>query len=93
MLKIYYECEGNKKTYSGDLGCEDFFVEIDKSNGVYVKLRAVRPIKIIKAEYVFAYDFSEKSKIMVNGYQSWTDTREFDLDDFRGQDDDALRRL
>ena len=81
MLKIYYECEGSKKTYSGDLGCEDFFVEIDKSNGVCVKLRAVRPIKIIKAEYVFAYDFTEKSKIMVNGYQSWTDTREFDLDD------------
>ena len=69
MLKIYYECEGSKKTYSGDLGCEDFFVEIDKSNGVYVKLRAVRPIKIIKAEYVFDYYFTDKSKTIVNCYQ------------------------
>lgn len=81
MLRITYECEGSKKSCVGDAGCEDFSVKLDKSSGVYVLIKAVRPIKILKAEYVVGYDFTEKSKIMVNGYQSWTDTREFDVND------------
>ena len=81
MLRITYECEGSKKSCVGDAGCEDFSVKLDKSSGVYVLIKAVRPIKILKAEYVVGYDFTEKSRIMVNGYQSWTDTREFDIND------------
>ena len=81
MLRITYECEGSKKYYTGEDGCEDFSVKVDKSGGVYVLIKAFRPIKISKAEYIVGYDFTEKSKIMVNGYQSWTDTREFDVND------------
>ena len=81
MLRITYECEGSKKYYTGEDGCEDFYVKVDKSGGVYVLIKAFRPIKISKAEYIVGYDFTEKSKIMVNGYQSWTDTREFDVND------------
>ena len=81
MIKIWYECEGSKKVCNSEEGCEDFSLQVDKSCGVYAVLRANRPIKISKAEFVAGYDFTPKSKIMVNGYQSWTDTREFDLDD------------
>lgn len=81
MLRISYECDGNRRSYTGDGGCDDFSVEIDKTTGVYVVIRANRPVKILKAEYIVGYDFTEKSKIMVNGYQSWTDTREFDIND------------
>ena len=81
MLRITYECEGSKKYYTGEDGCEDFSVKVDKSGGVYVLIKAFRPIKISKAEYIVGYDFTEKSKIMVNGYQSCTDTREFDVND------------
>lgn len=45
--------------------------------GVSVETRT--PVEIVELSAVFEYDFREDMRIFLNGYQSWTDSREYGI--------------
>lgn len=51
--------------------------KINLGEKVNVKLEAKKDITLISADMKFSYDYKEYSKIFSNGYESWTDSREF----------------
>lgn len=55
---------------------KDFILVIKKSNGVKIELVPNGQIKIIGFSVDIDRDFEKTQKIFVNGYQSWTDSKE-----------------
>lgn len=51
--------------------------KINLGEKVNVKLEVKKDITLISADMKFSYDYKEYSKIFSNGYESWTDSREF----------------
>lgn len=81
MIDIIYECEGQKRSISGATSNEDIAITADKSQGIKMVINAYKPLRIIRATFKRGWDYSPESHIMVNGFQSWTDTREFAPDE------------
>ena len=62
---------------------ENVSIEIFKANNrVTIKLKALNDIVLYKAKYDSNVKFNEKSKFFLNGYQSWTDTKEAYIDEY-----------
>ena len=62
---------------------ENVSIEIIKANNrVTIKLKALNDIVLYKAKYDSNVKFNEKSKFFLNGYQSWTDTKEAYIDEY-----------
>ena len=55
---------------------------IEANNRVTIKLKALNDIVLYKAKYDSNVKFNEKSKFFLNGYQSWTDTKEAYIDEY-----------
>ena len=71
-----YFADGQNKTASGDNN--DFTLDIQQSeNGLKVVLNPKKVIKISSFLATREYAFPEDSKFFANGFQSWTDTKEF----------------
>ncbi|MCR4924772.1 MAG: alpha-galactosidase [Clostridiales bacterium] len=59
-------------------------ISIDNKENIYsAKLvsKVSEKIKLISFKMEFGYNFLEKSKVYLNGYQSWTDSREYNIDE------------
>ena len=71
-----YFADGQNKTATGDN--DDFTLDIQQSeSGLKIVLN---PKKVVKISSFFAtrdYAFADDSKFFANGFQSWTDTKEF----------------
>ena len=75
-MKLTYSIKG--VLFQTDVSNE--VVEINvvtKQNRTTVVLRAKKDIKIESAEILEPYTYNPEDLIFVNGYQSWTDTKEF----------------
>ena len=75
-MKLTYSIKG--VLFQTDVSNE--VVEINvvtKQNRTTVVLKAKKDIKIESAEILEPYTYNTEDLIFVNGYQSWTDTKEF----------------
>ena len=78
-LTIEYETNGTIKQTSGS-GNGDISAEVILSgNRTKVTVSAKRDLRLLSAKLAEPYDYAPDCRLFVNGYQSWTDTREFRL--------------
>lgn len=75
--KIKYEADG--KVYSTDkTTCNHFkIIEEEKAGRLTAHILAQCSLKIRKFQIVLPYSYNKRQRIFVNGYQSWTESREY----------------
>ena len=75
-----YHTDGMRKTADGSNA--DFELEtVNTDNALRIRLIPKRAIEIISFYAEREYAFGENSRFFANGFQSWTDTREFKKND------------
>lgn len=72
LMILRYSC--GKEIKSTSLSNED--VEINETDNI-VTLKAKTKITLESAEFSFKHEFSKDDLFYLNGYQSWTDTKEY----------------
>lgn len=87
-IRFTYELDEkiNKLVVSENYSCKDFAICINKSDltlgeKLNVKILPNRDIKVKDFSISYKMNFTNKSKVFVNGYESWTDSREFSVDE------------
>lgn len=85
-FNILYTADGVEKATS-DMETEDFSILLDRKDDYFnVELFPKKRISFTKFEVSFDRDYSNMERIFVNGYQSWTVSREYaprdKMDDF-----------
>ena len=76
-LNIKYECEGKVHKTHG-LKTKDFEIEISSGEGRFKAiLKPKHKIKFCEFRLVSDFRFTPEQRIFVNGYQSWTESREY----------------
>ncbi len=80
-MLINYSVKGESFTCEG-LESSHFFIE-EKEDGCRktMYLNAEEPLTIQKFQIVYPYKFNKDNRVFVNGYQSWTDSREYFIDE------------
>ncbi len=83
MEKYYIEYSVKGKNFtSNKLSTEHFTVEKSEcGNRTVLNLHANEPIAIQRFQIILPYSFKNENRIFVNGYQSWTDSREYFIDE------------
>lgn len=75
-MNIEYEIDG--KIISTDSTNSDLIItETKKSNHILISVKALKDISLIKAVIKTKVNINKKTRLFFNGYQSWTDTKEF----------------
>jgi alpha-galactosidase len=79
---IRYNLVGSKISFSNEFvdTCDDENIHIsllDENKTCALEIRTNTPIEITELKYFYTYPFDKKDHIMCNGFQSWTETREF----------------
>lgn len=75
-FKFTYRANNKIKTAVG--ANDDFNLEVNEDkNHLKVTLCPNRDVEVLSFYAKRRYDFSGDTKFMANGYQSWTDTKEF----------------
>lgn len=86
---IKYECNG-KNYRTGSKACRHFKItENEAENRLTVEIDAAESIKIKSFQIIIPFSFVKNHKIFVNGYQSWTESREY----FTNERMDGFSRL
>ncbi len=81
MLKIKYKVENLIKE-SNSLENEDYRIEkIIEGNNTRLVIIPKKELTLIHAFIDIEHKYSKKECIYLNGYQSWTDTREFEINE------------
>lgn len=87
-INFVYSAGGKKNKVSFDKSytCSDFdaFVDFEAENNIEKLKVSVAPVSEIEIEAIsieMKFPFNSNHKIFVNGYQSWTDSREFFVDE------------
>lgn len=79
-MKIYYLKNGVK--YNSSNSCQDFELKSTSKDGkTTVVLTAKEDIELVQAVDLLPIQTSRKDLYFLNGYQSWTDTKEYKLSD------------
>ena len=80
-LKITYMADGEERTVSGDT--ENFSLVVNGTpNKLLVNmLPLINEVELVKATVTINYDFQKNDKIFVNGYQSSSLSKEYDISD------------
>ncbi len=83
MEKYYIEYLVKGKYFtSRSLDTAHFSVKKEASGGrTVMKLCAKEPLTIKKFQVIIPYGYNSSNRIFVNGYQSWTDSREYFIDE------------
>ena len=77
MHVIKYKVNGQEKT-SSEIIANDFeLVIVEEGERTRVVLVPKKEIELVSFEMFFEAEYNESTKIYVNGYQSWTDSKEF----------------
>lgn len=80
-LKIRYLYREKYYDYNGDSN-EHFQIKSEYKNGRFkADIHVNEKIRIEKLQLIFPYSFNKNQRIFVNGYQSWTDSREYFTDE------------
>lgn len=81
MVKLKYSSEGKDKDIdfcaSGTNDDLDYFYDYNDNRLIVNIVPHNNNIAIKSAEIMYKYKFLDDSRIFVNGYQSWTDSREY----------------
>ena len=82
-LTLTYRTGGRETTYtvSSETGVENEDLRLDitgKEERTTVRIFPKRPLILLHAAIRYDHVFHRRDQFYVNGYQSWTDTREFD---------------
>ena len=81
LIRIVYEVNGEIFKASS-LETEHFSIITQNDNNSFsAYINAFVPLKIKDFSIRLAYEFSSEDKIFVNGYQSWTDSLEYSIDE------------
>ena len=81
-IALRYSTAGIEKRATGE-GNEDFSLELSQNgNRTTITLYAKKPLKLATSSFEVPFEFKSGDRIFVNGYQSWTDTREFELSEY-----------
>lgn len=76
--KFHFTCSVNGKIKTSNENNEDFSIDIKSDDhSLKVLLIPKSPISILKFYAEEKYSFSDSSRFFANGFQSWTDTKEF----------------
>ncbi|MDE5995759.1 MAG: alpha-galactosidase [Eubacterium sp.] len=80
-ILVNYTVKGNSFT-AEDLNSAHFTIEkqVDGCRTT-VYLDAKEPLTIQKFQIAYPYKFNKDNRVFVNGYQSWTDSREYFIDE------------
>ena len=80
--KYYFKYIAEGKTKLANKPNEDFTFEMTEFvNSLKVVLKPLKPVKIVEFYVQLDYKFYPTSKFFANGFQSWTDTKEFTRDE------------
>lgn len=75
-----YKVGGTVKTSGGDN--DDFSLVVkENENGLKVTLKPNSPLSVLNFYAEKKYPFTENSRFFANGFQSWTDTKEYSQDE------------
>ncbi|MCD7725662.1 MAG: alpha-galactosidase [Clostridiales bacterium] len=86
-LELTYSVNGERHTVSGSDGLVDIACSYGQRNTFTVTAKS--SLTILSATISIPYTYRKKEPIFVNGYQSWTDTKEF----LAGESLKDIRRL
>lgn len=76
-IAVSYLADGKAKT-TQELKNEDFEIKCESSdNRLQMTLYPAVAMEITSLKVTFPYQYTADSRIFVNGYQSWTDSREY----------------
>lgn len=75
-MNITYEIDGNIVT-SASTNNDLIINETKKSNQTIISIKALKEIKLISAVIKTKVNINKNTRLFFNGYQSWTDTKEF----------------
>ena len=77
-MRLYYLKNGQK--YSAKFSNNDVKFDVRMFNHrTTVRIKALEDITLIKADEVIPFNVNFQDLYFLNGYQSWTDTKEFKL--------------
>ena len=77
IFSLDYKINGTLCTKEG-FDTEEFSIIYEKSGNVYkYVLRPKKEIELVNAYLTGAYTYTSADRVFVNGYQSWTTTREY----------------
>lgn len=80
MLQINYTYEGIQ--YQATQSNEHFdIIRTEKNNITIVKIETKKTITNVKPTLYIDYNFKASERIFTNGYQSWTDSKEYFVDE------------
>lgn len=75
--RLVYDCAGKSAVLCGG-GDDTCRLHMGSENGAAVlELEAQKPVTVKRLEVTLPYKFSDDCRIYVNGFQSWTDSREY----------------
>jgi len=83
-IQFAYTADGESFSVSTtrSVRTDDVALEVSCKDDIFsAKLNAAKEIRIDRLRAVFAYDYSDKDRIFLNGYQSWTDAHEHTIHD------------
>lgn len=82
-LELIYTKKGsNKQLFESDLVTSDYEITVDLTeNGLKLKLEPKSKIVLIDIILHYEKTFDENDRIFANGYQSWTTSREYSIND------------
>lgn len=79
-FKLEYEA-GGKRYIAESAQTEHFSLHFERAgNELHVKINPKTDIKITEFNIRYPYEFKAEDRIFVNGYQSWTDSLEYEPD-------------
>lgn len=75
-LEVTYKLNGELKTVTNN---DDIltFADVGGDNGIILTATPQKPVEIISAKLIYNRQFSDKDRFFVNGFQSWTTSREY----------------
>ena len=82
-FRLEYLENGKKKSIVGKETELYFLKEIANDSNIEIAIIPKKPIEMLRAYVDLDYDFKPNDKVYVNGYQSWTVSREYTKDDIQ----------
>ena len=77
IIKTEYTCGDIEYKAFGAETKHFSIIKKEKDNCLTLKILPNRDIKFKKFQLIFNYEYDDNCRIFVNGYQSWTDSREY----------------
>ncbi len=76
-IALRYIADGDEK-FSIRRNTQDFAVKVERQvERVRISIQAKRPITLVSCSFGKIFHYRRDDRIYLNGYQSWTDTREY----------------